>query len=66
LRDDYEAIKVLAGNTGRKSPLPKEQKTALLVIASNLEKIRNAPSESLGDPCAHTVFTIGEKVLGGW
>ena len=66
LRDDYEAIKSLAENTARKSRLPKEHATAALIIASNLEKIRNAPSDSLGDPFGHTVYTVGEKVYGGW
>jgi len=66
LRDDYAAIKTIAETTLRKSPLPKDQVTAALIIASNVEKIRNAPSESLGDPFGHTVFTMGEKVLGGW
>lgn len=66
LRDDYEAIKSLAETTSRKSPLPKEYATTALIIASNLEKISNAPLESLGDPFGHTVYTMGEKVYGGW
>jgi len=48
------------------SPRSKELQTAALIIASNLEKIRSAPPESLGDPFGHTVFTMGEKVHGGW
>jgi hypothetical protein len=55
-----------AKTTARKFLLPKDQATTALIIASNLEKIRNAPSESLGDPFGHTVFTMGEKVYGGW
>ncbi|HUV53411.1 MAG TPA: hypothetical protein VMW64_10120, partial [Dehalococcoidia bacterium] len=47
------------------SPRSKELQTAALIIASNLEKIRSAPPESLGDPFGHTVFTMGEKVYGG-
>lgn len=66
LRDDYEAIKSLTDTTARKSPLPKEHATAALIIASNLEKIRSAPPESLGDPFGHTIYTVGEKVYGGW
>ncbi|MFC1938180.1 hypothetical protein ACFLVS_05340 [Chloroflexota bacterium] len=66
LRNDYESIKSLAKNTLRKSPLPKDQAMAALIIASNLEKIRNAPAQSLGDPFGHTVYTIGDNVYGGW
>lgn len=44
----------------------KELTTTALIIASNLEKIRNAPSASLGDPSGHTVYTVGGKVYGGW
>ena len=35
-------------------------------MASNLEKIRNAPSESLGDPYGRRVYTVGKKIYGGW
>jgi hypothetical protein len=66
LRNDYEAIKKIAETTARKSPLPEDQATAALMIASNLEKIRNAPAASLGDPFGQKVYTVGEKVLGGW
>ena len=66
LRDDHEIIKSLADTTARKSPLPKEYATAALIIASNLEKIRSAPPESLGDPFGHTICIVGEKVYGGW
>jgi hypothetical protein len=66
LRDDYEAIKSLADKTTQESPYSRELTTAALIIASNLEKIRNAPSNSLGDPFGHTVYTVGEKVYGGW
>ncbi len=48
------------------SPQSKKLQTTALILASNLEKIRNAPAESLGDPFGHTVFTMGEKVYGGW
>lgn len=48
------------------SPQSEELQTIALIIASNLEKIRNAPPESLGDPFGHTVYTMGEKVYGGW
>lgn len=65
LRDDCEAIKTMAETTARKSPLPKDQATTSLIIASNLGKIRNAPPESLGDLLGYTVFTIGEKIYGG-
>ena len=40
--------------------------TTALIIASNLEKIRNAPPQSLGDPLGHTIYTVGENVYGGW
>lgn len=74
LRDDYEAVKILAETTAKKSALPKDQATILpkdqatiaLVIASNLEKIHSAPPESLGDPFGHTVYKVKEKVYGGW
>jgi len=66
LRDDYEAIKSLVENTTRKSPLPKEHAMAALIIASNLEKYRNVPSPTSGDPFGHTVYTVGENVYGGW
>lgn len=67
LRDDYEAVKTLVETTARKLPLPKDQATAALIVASNLEKIRNAPSESSGDPYGHTSeCTVGENVYGGW
>lgn len=66
LRDDYEAIKILAETTARKSPLPEDQATTTLIIASNLEKIRSAPPESLGDPFGQTIYEVKEKVYGGW
>ena len=66
LRDDYEDIKSLAIKTSRGSPLSKEHATTALVIASNLEKIYNVPSPALGDPFGNTVYTVGEKVFGGW
>ncbi len=66
LRDDYEAVKSLADTAARKSLLPEEYATTALVIASNLEKIRNAPSQALGDPLGRTVYTVGENVYGGW
>ena len=66
LRDDYETVKGLADTTSGTSLLPKEYATTALILASNLEKIRNAPPESLGDPFGHTVYTMGEKVYGGW
>jgi len=66
LRNDYETIKAIAETTARKSPLPEDQATAALVIASNLGEIRKAPPESLGYPFGHTKYTIGEKVYGGW
>lgn len=66
LREDYEAIMSLADTTARRSPLPKEYATAALIIASNLEKLRNAPPQWLGDPLHRQVYTVGEKVYGGW
>ena len=66
LRDDYEDIKSRADKTIRETPLSKKLSTTLLVIASNLEKHRNAPSPALGDPFGHTVYTVGENVYGGW
>ena len=38
----------------------------LSIIASNLEKIYNVPSPALGDPFGNTLYTVGEKVFGGW
>jgi len=66
LRDDYEAIKSLTDRTTQEFPHSKELSTAGLIIASNLEKFRNAPSPALGDPFGHTVYTVGENVYGGW
>ncbi len=48
------------------SPRSKELQTTALVLASNLEKIRNAPPESLGDPFGHSAYPVGELVFGGW
>jgi len=48
------------------SPQSEELQTIALIIASNLEKIRSAPPQSLGDPFGHTIYTVGEKVYGGW
>ena len=67
LRNDYEEIKSLADSKLRGSALPKELVTTALIIASNLEKIRNAPLKSSGDPLGRTwLFTVGEEVYGGW
>ena len=48
------------------SPQSKELQTTALIIASNLEKLRNAPPQWLGDPLHRQVYTVGEKVYGGW
>lgn len=48
------------------SPRSKELQTTALVLASNLEKIRNTPPQWLGDPLHRQVYTVGEKVYGGW
>lgn len=48
------------------SPQSKELQTAALIIASNFEKLRNAPPQWLGDPLHRQVYTVGEKVYGGW
>lgn len=48
------------------SPQSKELQITALIIASNLEKIRSAPSQSLGDPFGNTVYRVEEKVYGGW
>ena len=48
------------------SPQSEELQTIALIIASNIEKIRSAPPQSLGDPFGHTIYTVGEKVYGGW
>ena len=66
LRDDYEAIKKIAEPTTSKSPLSEDQVTAALIIASNLEKMRNAPLQSLGDPLGRTIYVVEEKIYGGW
>ncbi len=66
LRNDCKAVEALAETTLRKSPLPEDQVTAVLIIASNLEKIRNAPPQSLGDPLGRTIYTVEEKIYGGW
>ena len=33
---------------------------------ANIEKIRNAPPQSLGDPLGRTIYTAEEKIYGGW
>ena len=66
LRDDYEAIKKIAEPTTRKSTLPEDQATTALIIASNLDKIRNAPAESQGDLLGRRIHRVGKKIYGGW
>ena len=66
LRDDYEAIMSLVDKTVQESPQSKKLQTAALIIASNLEKIRNVPPQWLGDPLHRQVYTVGEQVYGGW
>lgn len=68
LRNDYKDIKSLVADITRESPLSKELTTAALIIASNLEKIRNAPSDSLGDPYGHTVLQLEKTCMeaGGY
>jgi len=48
------------------SPQSKELQTTALIIVSNLEKIRNAPPQSLGDLFGNTVYRVEERVYGGW
>ena len=43
----------------------KEIQTTALIIASNLEKIHNAPSDAMGDPFGDTVYTIGDYIYKG-
>ena len=43
----------------------KEIQIAALIIASNLEKIHNAPSDAMGDPFGGTVYTIGDYIYEG-
>jgi len=62
LRADYEAIKTLVETTARKSPLPKDQATTALIIASNLEKYRNEPAAFLGTE----INEVWDRVYGGW
>ena len=50
----------------QQSPQSKKLQTTVLILASNLEKIRNAPAESLGDPSGRKVYTVGNKIYGGW
>jgi len=50
----------------QQSPQSKKLQTTVLILASNLEKIHNAPAESLGDPFGHKIYTVGEKIFGGW
>lgn len=66
LRYDYEDIKSIADKTTQESPHSKELSTTLLIIASNLEKYRNVASDSSADPFGLTVYTVDEKVYGGW
>lgn len=48
------------------SPQSKELQTTALILASNLEKIRNAPAESRGDPFGRRVYTVGNRIYGDW
>lgn len=66
LRNDYEVIQKIAATTARKSLLPEDQVTTALIIASNLEKIRNTPSLALGDPHGRQIYKVGGKIYGGW
>ena len=51
---------------GKQSPQSKKIQTTALILASNFEKIRNAPAESLGDLLERKVYTVGKKIYGGW
>ncbi len=62
LRDDYEAVEALAVTIMRMSPLPKDQVTTALIIASNYEIYRNEPAAYLGTE----IDRMGERVFGGW
>lgn len=59
----YQPIKYIKE---KQSPRSKELRTTALIIASNLEKIRNAPSPLLGDLLGRQVYKVEEKVYGGW
>lgn len=63
LRPDYAKPK--AAESEQQAQHSRELSTTLLIIASNLEKIRNTPPESLGDPLGHTIYTMGGKIYGG-
>jgi len=65
LRDDYENIKTLAGTTTAETPISNKLSIALQIIASNLEKIHNAPSAAMGDPFGDTVYTIEDYIYEG-
>ncbi len=64
LRPDY--IEQELHEEEQRAQHSSELTTTALIIASNLEKIRNAPPESLGDPFGHTIYKVEEKVYGGW
>ncbi len=64
LRPDY--IKQELHEEEQRAQYSSELTTTALIIASNLEKIRNAPPASLGDPFGHTIYKVEEKVYGGW
>lgn len=64
LRPDYAEQEL--SEEEQRAQYSSELTTTALVIASNLEKIRNAPSQVLGDPFGHTIYTVGENVYGGW
>lgn len=65
LRHDY--IEQKAHEKEQKSRHSEELKTTALIIASNLEKLHNAPLKSSGDPLRRTwLYTVGELVYGGW
>jgi len=61
--DSYQLVEYTKEEQSSQS---KELQTTALIIASNLEKFRNAPSPALGDPFGHSAYPVGELVYGGW
>ena len=52
-------------NLQMESSQSKELQIAALIIASNLEKIHDAPSDAMGDPFGDTEYTIGNYIYKG-
>ena len=56
--DSYQLVEYTKEEQSSQS---KELQTVALIIASNLEKLRNAPSPALGDPFGRSAYPVGDR-----